>query len=176
MARFDNPFKVQATPMDYTDPYALPEKTYKQADIIINGKRVGRLQGWTLEGENWSNNDVYELGKDTWGEQVSYTLGTKSGGRTITTSRMELWYNEFPLILGYDEQWNTITEQPRSFEILEFLYRGSKLYEAWKYIGCRVVSFSRSDYSATGDGVITYNVTIKFGNRIKILDTSGGGF
>jgi len=164
-----NAFGIDVKPLDFTVPDAPTTKTYHGASIVVNSNIVGRITSWQPSGAYTRDvAHVYELSHVTWGRPVDIVPG-RSTGYTIALTRVEVWFQELELTLGYPAVWNDLSDQDRPFTVFEYLFRGPTLYRVWRYAGCWFQDRNEDAQTSDGDGIFKCNATLMYVQRTRTV-------
>lgn len=164
-----NAFGIDVKPLDFSVPDAPTTKTYHGMSIVAAGNIVGRIKSWQASGAyNRESNHVYEVSHVTWGRPVDIVPG-KATGYTIALTRVEVWFQELELALGFPAVWNDLCDQDRPFTVYEYLFRGSNLYRVWRYAGCWFEDKNEEAVTSDGDGIMSVTTTIKYVQRTRTV-------
>lgn len=164
-----NAFGIQTPGLNFTVPDAPTTKTYHGASIVVNGNIVGRVTSWNPSGAyTRAAAHVYEVSHVTWGRPVDIVPAISSG-YTISMARVEVWFQELEIALGFPAVWDDLSDQDRPFTVYEYLFRGPSLYRVWRYAGCWFTDRNEAEVSAEGDGKVIVNATIMYVQRTRIV-------
>jgi len=174
-----NKFGVQSTPIDFDAVDAPTSKTYHGITLAVNGKVIGRVQGWNTTGAYARKGEhIYELSARTWGKPVDYVPGHWEG-LTIVATVAEMWYKEIEAQLGIVDagfRISDLIEQGAPFTAHEFWFRGrdASPYNIWVYRGCWLTDRNESDYTSTGNARVVANFNFSYVSR-QLVAGGGGG-
>lgn len=164
-----NAFGIDTPALDFSVPDAPTTKTYHGASIVVDGNIVGRITSWNPSGAYTKEvSHVYELSHVTWGRPVDIVPG-RSTGYEVAFTRVEVWFQEIELALGYPDVWNDLSDQDRPFTTFEYLFRGTTLYRVWRYAGCWLTARNESEQSAEGDGKFVADCTMMYVQRQRTV-------
>ncbi len=164
-----NAFGIGVKPLDFSVPDAPTTKTYHGASIVVGGNIVGRITSWQPSGAYTRDvAHVYELSHITWGRPVDIVPG-RSTGYTVAFTRVEVWFQELEIALGYPALWDDLSDQDRAFTCFEYLFRGSTLYRVWRYAGCWFQDRNEDAQTADGDGIFRTNATMMYVQRTRTV-------
>jgi len=164
-----NAFGIDVKPLDFTVPDAPTTKTYHGASIVVGGNIVGRITSWQPSGAYTRDvAHVYELSHVTWGRPVDIVPGRATGFQ-VSFTKVEVWFQELEIALGYPAVWNDLTDQDRPFTAYEYLFRGATLYRVWQYRGCWFNERTEDAQTSDGDGIFKATCTMSYVHRNRIF-------
>jgi len=164
-----NAFGISVKPLDFSVPDAPTTKTYHGLSIVVGGNIVGRIKSFSPEGAYTREAvHVYELSHVTWGRPVDIVPG-KATGFNLSMTRVEVWFQELELALGYPAVWNDLCDQDRPFTCYEYLFRGATLYRVWRYAGCWFTARTESEATSDGDGLYTTTSGMMYVQRTRTV-------
>lgn len=164
----DNAFGVRTRDINFDAPGAPTTMTYHGIMLVVNGRAIGRIQGWTPQMYQRDGELVYELSKFTFGRPVDY-VPSVNRGYTITGSRVEVWDKELEICLGYPAVFADLIDQDRPFTVSEYLFRGPNVYRVWSYLGCWFGQKNIQEQSADGNAKVMVNFDINFVSRVRTV-------
>lgn len=158
---------VDVKPIDHSHPNAPTIKTYHGITIVVEGRIVGRIQGWEPKMFSRGGAHVWELNHLSFGRPVDYVPG-KGDGYSISANRAEMWDDEFELAVGFPAVWSDLLDQDRPFTINEYLLKGNAIYRSWTYHGCWFGTRTEERFEAESDSPkVMVNAEIFFVSRIR---------
>lgn len=164
-----NSFGIETPVLDFSVPDAPTTKTYHGASIVVDGNIVGRITSWQPSGAYTRDvAHVYELSHVTWGRPVDIVPG-RSTGYTVAFTRVEVWFQELELALGYPAVWDDLSSQDRPFTAYEYLFRGNTLYRVWRYAGAWLTDRNEDAQTSDGDGIFRANCTMMYVQRTRTV-------
>ena len=143
-------------------------KTYHGLELLVDNFVVGRITNWNPNIGERAGNHVYELNVASFGRPVDYVPAVVTGFN-IAMAHVELWNEELEIALGYNAQFDDLTDQTRPFRIRECLWRGQTLYRQWIYLGCWFQNRNEEPIDASGDGIYKVSATVAYIQRQRMI-------